>query len=55
LENWKILISNAFDENDYFSTDDIIESQTPILQAFFTYGLESVKKLFNKLLPYYNE
>lgn len=54
LENWRILISNAFEEDDYFSTDDIIDSPTPILQAFFTYGLESVQKLFKKILPYYN-
>lgn len=49
LENWYILNNGSFED------DDIIESSTPILQAFFTYGLESVKKLFNKLLPYYNE
>lgn len=55
LENWRILISNAFKEDDYFSTEDIINSPTPILQAFFTYGLESVQKLFKKILPYYND
>lgn len=32
----------------------IINSPLPILQAFFTYGVESTEKLFNKYFPYYN-
>lgn len=34
--------------------EDIINSPLPILQAFFTYGVESTEKLFNKYFPYYN-
>lgn len=34
--------------------EGIINSPLPILQAFFTYGVESTKKLFNKYFPYYN-
>ena len=34
--------------------EGIINSPLPILQAFFTYGVESTEKLFNKYFPYYN-
>lgn len=34
--------------------EGIINSPLPILQAFFTYGVESTGKLFNKYFPYYN-
>lgn len=34
--------------------DSIIESPLPILQAFFTYGIEKTQDLFSKYLPYYN-
>lgn len=36
------------------SEEGVINSPLPILQAFFTYGVESTKKLFNKYFPYYN-
>lgn len=35
--------------------DSIIESPLPILQAFFTYGIEKTQDLFSKYLPYYNK
>ena len=34
--------------------EGIINSPLPILQAFFTYGVESTEKLFSKYFPYYN-
>lgn len=36
------------------SEEDVINSPLPILQAFFTYGVESTEKLFRKYFPYYN-
>lgn len=36
------------------SEEGVINSPLPILQAFFTYGVESTEKLFNKYFPYYN-
>jgi hypothetical protein len=36
------------------SEEGVINSPLPILQAFFTYGVESTKKLFRKYFPYYN-
>lgn len=36
------------------SEEGIINSPLPILQAFFTYGVESTNKLFRKYFPYYN-
>lgn len=35
--------------------EDVISSPLPILQAFFTYGVESTEKLFSKYFPYYNQ
>lgn len=34
--------------------EGIVNSPLPILQAFFTYGVESTEKLFSKYFPYYN-
>lgn len=36
------------------SEEGVINSPLPILQAFFTYGVESTEKLFRKYFPYYN-
>lgn len=36
------------------SEEGVINSSLPILQAFFTYGVESTEKLFRKYFPYYN-
>ena len=36
------------------SEENVINSPLPILQAFFTYGVESTEKLFRKYFPYYN-
>ena len=36
------------------SEEGVINSPLPILQAFFTYGVESTEKLFSKYFPYYN-
>lgn len=36
------------------SEEGVINSPLPILQAFFTYGVESTGKLFRKYFPYYN-
>lgn len=35
--------------------EDIIESDTPILQAMFTYGIEATKEMFEPYVPYYTE
>lgn len=37
------------------SEEDIINSPLPILQAFYTYGIESTEDLFGRLFPQYNE
>lgn len=34
--------------------EQIINSELPILQAFFTYGVESTKKLFENIFPQYS-
>ena len=36
------------------SEEGVINSPLPILQAFFTYGVEATEKLFSKYFPYYN-
>ena len=50
LEFWDILNPRI---NATLAT--LFNSDVPILQAFFSYGLVSVEKLFNKILPYYTD
>ena len=37
------------------SEDEIVNSELPVLQAFFTYGIEGTTDLFNKFFPQYSK
>ena len=41
--------------NEGLTEEEIINSPLPILQAFYTYGIESTEELFGRLFPQYSD